>query len=386
MLDVSASNGTTVLAARLKSSGALWLAVLVAACALLVGVVVRARRSHTPPSAHALAHPHRAPMAHGPGAGSTDPLGIGLTDALPRRVYVGVFVTHVPQLDLASNAYLMDFWLWFRWRGSDIDPSQTFEFVNGFESWDALKQPVFTDDEGRPKPEDLGDGWRYQALHIQGRFSHPFDVRAYPFDRQALSVSVEDTDADVHHLVYVPDPGTHTVDPALQIPGWRLLGATADVTEAHYPTNFGDIRRPAGEDHYTRFTYTIHIGRPVLGYLATTMVPISIVILITFIVFLIPSRYFEGRLGLGITSLISAVALQLTAAGDLPKSGDLVLLDHVYNLSYLVIFIATLESVAAVRLADSDREEASRKLDRWTLCVSAVLYFGVLAWLVLRAA
>lgn len=321
------------------------------------------------------------------------PLGVDRVDPLattsaqtdgPRRVYVGVYAFHVPQLDLSSNAYLVDFWLWFRWRGEDIDPSRTFEFMNQYEAWDVMKLPVYTDEQGNAKPDALGDHWFYQVFHVQARFGRPFDVRRYPFDEQKLVIAIEDTDSTTREMVYVADPGTTAIDPALDIPGWTLSHVSAEVTETTYPTNFGDPRRPVGADRYTRFQYTIHIARPVLGYLATTLVPISIVMLITFAVFLIPSKYFEGRLGLGITSLISAVALQLTAASDLPKTGYLVLLDHVYNLSYVVIFVATLESVIAVRLADADREAASRRLDRYALALSALVYFGVTLWLVLR--
>jgi hypothetical protein len=56
----------------------------------------------------------------------------------PRPVYVGIYTFHVPSLDLASNAYLMDFYLWFRWHGNDIDPSSSFEFMNLYEGWDYL--------------------------------------------------------------------------------------------------------------------------------------------------------------------------------------------------------------------------------------------------------
>ncbi|MFO0563530.1 MAG: hypothetical protein U0269_36235 [Polyangiales bacterium] len=319
------------------------------------------------------------------GVDRADPLAGGAREGGPRRVYVGVYAFHVPQLDLSANAYLVDFWLWFRWKGEDIDPSKSFEFMNQFEAWDVMKLPVYADEQGSAKPDALGDGWFYQVFHVQARFGRPFDVRRYPFDRQQLVIALEDTNSTTREMTYVADPGTTAIDPGLDIPGWRLRTVTAEVSESVYPTNFGDPRRPVGEDRYTRFQYTIHIERPVLGYLATTLVPISIVMLITFAVFLIPSRYFEGRLGLGITSLISAVALQLTAAGDLPKTGYLVLLDHVYNLSYLVIFVATLESVIAVRLADSDREASSKRLDRWTLALSAVLYFGAVFWLVFRS-
>lgn len=327
----------------------------------------------------------RLPVDARLGVQTVDPMGAHAAEGGPRRVYVGAYAFNVPQLDLSSNAYLVDFWLWFRWRGSDIDPSRTYEFMNLYEGWDVLRQPVYTDDAGNARPDPLGNDWFYQVVHVQARFGRAFDVRAYPFDRQELVIAVEDGDQTSSDMVYVPDPGTTAVDPQLQIPGWILDRVTADTRETSYPTNFGDPRRPVGADRYSRFSYTLHLRRPVVGYLATTLLPIAIVMLITLLVFTIPSRYFEGRLGLGITSLISAVALQLTAAGDLPKTGYLVLLDHVYNLCYLVIFVATLESVAAVRVADAGDEARARDLDRLAALVSALVFFGGTAALVYAA-
>lgn len=295
---------------------------------------------------------------------------------VPRPVYVGMYLFHVPSMDLDTNSYLVDFYLWFRWQGDDLDPSTTFEFMNAVEGWDQQRAAVYVDDEGNELPDDLGDGWRYQVFHIQGRFGHAFDIRAYPFDSQELVIAIEDTDAVVEDMVYVADEGTYTVHPGLEIPGWTLGAVEAEILEQDYPTNFGDTRRPIGEDRYSHFRYSVRVERPVIGYAVTTILPIAIVMLITMIMFLIESKYFEGRLGLGITSLISAVALQLTSAGDLPSTGYLVLLDHIYNLSYLVIFLSLLASVASVRIYDSGFELRARRFDRVTMALMILIFFG----------
>ena len=294
----------------------------------------------------------------------------------PRPVYVGIYPSHIPEIDLGSNSYLVDFWIWFRWQGDDIDPSESFEFMNLYEGWDVHRQPVYHDEEGRARRDPLGGGWFYQVFRVQARFTRPFDVRRYPFDRQAIVIAIEDTDLTTKDMRYVADQGTETIDPELSIPGWRIRRVEPRVIEAVYPTNWGDTRRAIGADRYTNFKYTIHIERPIAGYVATTILPIAIVVLITLVIFLVDPKYFEARLGLGITSLISAVALQLTTSGDLPKVGYLVLLDHVYNLSYLVIFLSLLGSVMSVRLHDAGRTAAAKRLDRWGLAGMLVVFFG----------
>lgn len=283
----------------------------------------------------------------------------------------------VPELDIKTNSYLADFYLWFRWKpGGDFDPSQTFEFTNAVQSWDLLRKPLYTDDQGSPRPAVMPDGSLYQIYHVHGRFQNPFDLRDYPFDRQDIRIELEESDSLADEFVYVWDHDGSLYHQPLIIPGWTLKDASVDVSVATYRTNFGDLRNGGGKDAYSRFTFTLVVERPLVGYLVKTVLPITVVMLITFVVFFIELRYFEGRIGLAITGLISAVALQLTAAGELPNVGYMVLLDKIYNLSYFVIFIALAESVVAVKLADAGFPSKAKSLDRIGFWSSAAIFFG----------
>jgi hypothetical protein len=304
----------------------------------------------------------------------------------PRPVYTGVYAFQLPQFDIAASVYLMDFWVWFRWQGDDIDPTTSFELLNLYEGWDVLKVPIYVDDAGAAKHEDLGDGWRYQVLRIHSRFGRTFNVAAYPFDDQELTIAFEDNQNTIAEQVYVADAGTEAVDPGLSVDGWIIDHISATVSARGYPTNWGDPRSTPGQEQYSQFKYTIHIKRPVLAHLVTTVVPICIVMLIALAAFLIDPKYFGERVGLVTTCLISAVALQLTSAGALPTTSYLVLLDHVYNLAYLTIFIAMLETIFVVKLVDGQALGRARRLDRLGLAIGAGLFFGgTLALILLRA-
>ena len=61
------------------------------------------------------------------------------------------------------------------------------------------------------------------------------------------------------------------------------------------------------------------------------------------------------------------MALQLTTNADLPQVGYMVLIDKLYNLSYVMILLSMVESVVAVRWHDAGREVAADRLDRGTL-------------------
>lgn len=303
--------------------------------------------------------------------------------AQPEVVDVGAYVHHIPEIDLRTNTYLLDFYLWFRWSGA-LDPTRTFEFTNAVESWNQLRAPIYTAEDGTARPDTLPDGSRYQIYHVQGRFQHPFSLRDYPFDQQDITLELEDSQSVESALVYRVDTVPTGYHDRVSLPGWRVLRAGARVTSEHYRTNFGDLRLSNAGDRYTHFAFSLHLDRPVGGYLAKVLIPIGIVLLISFIVFFIHPRYFETRVTIALTNLISAVALQLNSGSDLPNVGYLVLLDRIYHLCYMMIFLCLAESVFVARLHDDGREVRARRIDRACVLVCPVLFALGLAYLIAR--
>ena len=281
---------------------------------------------------------------------------------------VGLYVNHLTSFDIKANTFLADFYLWFRWSG-ELDPTLSFELPNAIEPWSFAKDVVYKDASGAPKPELLPDGCKLQQLHVQGRFAHPFELAQYPLDRQVVGIVLEDSRYDDQTLVYQADPDSR-LDPGVEVPGF-LLRTSAAVVDAHvYGSTMGDTRLHKLE--VSRLTYRVELGRSVVGYLSKTLIPISCILLSTILIFFISQEYFEGRIGLAVTTLISAVALQLTTSSDLPQIGYLVLIDKLYDLSYVIIIFSMFESTLGVRLHDAGREDAARKLDYWAIGISFV--------------
>jgi hypothetical protein len=313
----------------------------------------------------------------------TEPSSEPPRESSPQVVDVGVYVHHIPEIDLRSNTYLLDFYLWFRWSGS-IDPTKNFEFTNAVQSWDQLRTPIYVGDDGASQPEQLDGGVKYQAFHVHGRFQHAFPLHAYPFDQQDIVLALEDSQAVEGALVYRVDTQSTGYHQAITLPGWQVRGGRATVTREHYTSNFGDPRLPLSGDTYSHFTYALQLDRPVGGYLAKVLIPLGIVLLISFVVFFMHPRYFESRVTISLTNLISAVALQLSSGADLPNVGYLVLLDRIYHLCYLTIFLCLAESVIVARIHDDGRENTARRIDRLCMAGSPLLFVLGLAYLYWR--
>src|SRR5680860_607897 len=283
----------------------------------------------------------------------------------PEQVIVGAYINDIQQLDFKTNNYVIDLYVWFRWNSPDIDPSKSMEFMNRFASDNNRR------DELIETPEKMPDGSLYSIIRYQGLFATKFPLESYPFDKQTLKVIMEDTLADTEEQVYVPD-GEHPIiiDPIITLPGFSVGEPTMRITTNTYPTNFGDLSvRDA--DPYSRIILSIPVARPVIAMSLKTFVPIILIVVCASLVFFVRPRYVEGRIGLGITALLTLVALQLTATAGLPDVDYLMMLDKVFLLAYLFIIIALARVVATSwGGADADSEATIKHADRrWAAAV-----------------
>ncbi len=273
------------------------------------------------------------PETESPPAPMTEAIAAAPSPADDRQVLVGAYINDIQQIDFKINNYSVDLYVWFRWKNPKLDPAKTMEFMNRFATGDNVLEILYDE------PQKLPDGSLYSFLRYQGYFSTKFDLETYPFDTQYLTVMMEDSISDITNEVYVPD-GEHsiTIDPEITLPGFRVGKPEMKITTITYPTNFGYGTNPADEN-YSRIVMTIPVTRPILAMSLKTFIPILLILVCASLVFFVRPSYVEARIGLGITALLTLVALQLTATSSLPDVDYVMMLDKIYLLAYVFIII-----------------------------------------------
>src|SRR3954466_15595900 len=119
----------------------------------------------------------------------------------PQTVSVGLYLQNIPDIDIKTNSFGAEFYLWFVWKG-DIDPTLTYELTNVVNVSELTKVPIFVDGSGNPAPDLLPDGRHIQQFHVYGRFGHPFPLGKYPFDSHDIVISLEDARHSADALVH----------------------------------------------------------------------------------------------------------------------------------------------------------------------------------------
>lgn len=281
----------------------------------------------------------------------------------PREVYVGVWVTRVHEVAIKEHRFVADFWVWFRWKGEDLDPLATFDLVDG-----TVRQKT-----GEQRGKSLE--WNYATCRVEAEITKYFDVSAFPLDDHVLHIAIEDAQKEASLLRYVADTANSGVAAEVQVPGWAVQHASVAVADHAYTTNYGDISLPTGQGSaYSRFTCEIPLVRPGLGYFAKMFFGLLVAVAIALLAFFIRPTDLDPRFGLGVGAIFAAVGSLYITSSALPDTNILTMSDKLHILGFAAILVSLVESTVSLHKWTSGDEAASRRMDRRTFWIVAAGY------------
>ncbi|TDA33483.1 MAG: hypothetical protein DSO03_00075 [Hadesarchaea archaeon] len=263
-------------------------------------------------------------------------LGSPVAAETPTKVKVGVWINAIEKVDLPSQTFTIDFYIWFKYKGEKPD----IEFLKGTPSVIS-----FIRQEGR-------NGENYLEYRVKGVYVSSLNFRSFPFDEHLLRVELEDKYRGISELVFEPDEEESGLDPNLTIPGWQVKDFRLSVDEHVYP-----------DENYSKFSFGVTVYRSKISAFFKYFFPILIITLISLLTFSISVKNFGQRVGICVTTLMSAVAYHLTALSGLPSLGYLTLFDRIMLVVYTLFFYNLIVSVQAMRLVEAGEVKRAEEFE-----------------------
>lgn len=282
----------------------------------------------------------------------------------PQKVFVGTYLHNVESIDMATNSYYMNFYIWFKWKGK-IDPTENFKFLNTIDEWGITVLPVYD------SVITLSDGYKYQRFHVEGRFFHKFWLGTFPLDWQKVIFEIADSKNDKQKLIYIPDTTNSTVNKDLEIPGWDIIKTYNETKTLTFNTDFGEGQ----EKNYSKYRFGIKIHRPVKFFLNKILPPVFVTILCCILIFSLHVSYVDARVSTAIGALLTEVFLQLSFTGNLPNVGIMLLLDHIFNFSYFIILMILVVIIYTTHLFDKQEELEEKGNEEQALVLARKIRF-----------
>jgi hypothetical protein len=273
----------------------------------------------------------------------------------PTKVAVGVYVLNVGKFEVSSGSYSVDFYLSLKCE-NECD-SSNFEFMNGRAT----------------SVDNLIDEPNEKFYRIQALLSENIDLKDYPFDSHALSITLEDKRKPLAEQEYVVDEKNSGIDPAVTLVGWELQGWNASV-EKHEYKEYGET--------YSRYKFDIKIKRIFLAAIMKTFLPVIFIVIAGLLALLIEEAdKLWTRVGITTSSLIAAVMFHLNVTSSIPPVGYLTFADKFMLLTYVVLTLALLSTVLMMMHAKRGEEETAKKIFKVSLF--GIPFFAAAIYLIL---
>jgi hypothetical protein len=293
--------------------------------------------------------------------------------AVPQReVYIGIYLNQIIGMSLKEEKVQVDFHVWFRWKGDDLKPLETFDLTNGDVD---QKQDVF---------ESMSGDYHYAVCRCLATIQKMWNVHDFPLDDHDITLEIEDSDQEEFKLRYIADVANCNLNPDARVAGWNLADGGALVVSHRTNTNYGDIALPTGsESIWSRFIYTCHMTRPGYGYFTKLFTGLFIAASIALVGLLIPASELDSRFALSVGAMFAAVASEYVVTAALPDSNTFTMADKLHILSFLFIFVTLVESTVSHKVAGHGMLRAAFWIDRVMLMVLGVTYATLIATIVL---
>jgi hypothetical protein len=161
-------------------------------------------------------------------------------------------------------------------------------------------------------------------------------------------------------------------DPGFELAEWTVVGMRSVVSERS---------RPGYGVPFSHASFEIDIKRKSGYYIWKILLPLIVIVLISWVVFYMSEERIGRRAGVSATGILTVIAYQFVATQSLPKVSYLTSMDKMMLLSIVTIGATMFVNIAVERLATADVQRAHRidVLSRWAF---PIVYFGALLLLV----
>ena len=306
------------------------------------------------------------------------PNALWAAPAAPQEsVRLGAYVTSLYDIDAKKGTFSADLWVW-----SLSKPDSKFRLDKTLEMNQLDGQlPINHSGFGS---QELASGDVWCAKKVSATFLHQFNLQNYPFDRQRLRISFEDTDSNLGALQFAPD-AMSGYDKDIVVEGWRLMGSRVAQTVKLYRSNFGNPSAPESE-RFSRIVLELEIQRdaPLLLLKATMglFAAVFIAILSSLMSVKIDEIY-AARITLnGGMLLATVISHQFSDSAD-GQTTAVTLIDSIHMLG--IATVATLFMMTFISrklMVNKPHAAVTKKVDMYSFILSAILFSGLCLLLV----
>jgi hypothetical protein len=286
-------------------------------------------------------------------------------------VKVGLFITNLYDFDIAGGSFTTEFWTWSLYQNDSLNFESSQEITNSKRSQFASYSLANT------------GNINWSQKKCTAVVLHDWDVAKFPFDRQCLSINIEDAFAITDDLVYAADVVNTNIKNTLKLDEWNVDTLITKSNQVVYNTTYGDPNL-TGESVYPAVETQLWLSRT-HGW--TTFFKLAMGVYVAFfislLVFKIMPPEAETRLGLAVGGLFAAVGNKYIVESVVPTSTQTTLIDQIHLITFGAILFIVIMVIYISRLHYLERTDETRRVDKLAFNGTLIIFIllnGLAIW------
>jgi hypothetical protein len=294
-------------------------------------------------------------------------------DAKTDTVKVGIYITSIHDIDFKQKEYTVIFWLWLKYKNKDFNFSQNLEVPQ-----------AKTVDKSFSTVDSSGDQIS-MTMKLQCVMKDSWRISNFPFDRQTLRLSLENSQYDSRSLIFIPDTVGQHFDPRFTLRGWSIDSCIISTGIKQYETGFGDESLAKPHTEYSSFRVRLSIKRDAGGLFWKMFLGMYIAFLIAYICFYIHTDGIDSRFGLSVGSLFAVIGNKYIIDSALPESTSFTLVDTLHGITLFFIFAVIAATAYSLKLVKNNKAKKAQRFDMIAAQTFLVVYIILNIWLITKA-
>jgi hypothetical protein len=294
-------------------------------------------------------------------------------DAKPDTVKVGVYVTSIHNIDFKQKEYAIQLWLWLKYKNKDF----------AFDKY--LEIPMAKSVDRSFFNADTSNGEVYILMKLQCVMRDSWRITNFPFDRQTLRFSIENSQYDSQSLVFVPDTAGQHFDRRFTLRDWTIDSCILSAGPKIYETGFGDESLPQPRTQYSAFRLRLSIARSAGGLFWKLFLGMYIAFLIAYVCFYIHADGMDSRFSLSVGSLFAVIGNKYIIDSSLPESTSFTLVDTLHGLTLFCILLIISATTYSLVLVKRNQIKKATRFDMVTAQIVLLLYVVANIYFIMQA-
>ena len=288
-------------------------------------------------------------------------------------VTTGVYITSIHDINFKDKEYTVDMWLWLRYKNKKFDFLQNLEVpqaktvTKSFSTVDSTGGKVFI------------------LMKLQCVMKDSWAINNFPFDRQMLRFSIENSQFDSKSLVFMQDTSGKHFDPKFTLRGWDIDSMKITTGIKVYETAFGDLTLKKPHSEYSNYRIIIQIDRSAMGLFWKMFLGMYVAFFIAYLCFYIHADSIDSRFGLSVGALFAVIGNKYIVDASLPETTTFTLVDTLHGVTLLFILLTIMCNTYSLRLIKRGDLERGKRFDFACAQVLLICYLLINGWFIYAA-